>query len=97
MFAPDTTPKQSKSKALSSKFMYVVALVFPLTTIPQIVTIFRNHSSVNVSLASWSLYAICALITLVYAITHNLKPLIIEGILWTIMYAAIITGIILYR
>lgn len=59
---------------MPDKLMYIVAFVYPLTTIPQIVTIVSNRSSTNVSLASWSLYAVCSLITLVYAVSHQLKP-----------------------
>lgn len=77
--------------------MYVVALVYPLTTIPQIVTIFGNRSSQNVSLVSWLLYAVCSVITLIYALTYQLKPLIIEGVLWVVMYSAVLVGILAYR
>lgn len=55
---------QSKYLNITDELMYLVAFIYPLTTIPQIITIFSNYSSENISLVRWSLYAVCALITL---------------------------------
>jgi uncharacterized protein with PQ loop repeat len=93
----DEIQPQTKTKTWANRAMYTVALVYPLTTIPQIMTIFHNQSSANVSLTSWSLYALCSLVSLFYALAHKLRPLIVEGLLWSVMYAAVITGIVLYR
>ena len=89
---------QTKSRpSIADKLMYIVAFAYPLTTIPQIIIIFSNHSSRNISLVTWSSSAACSLVSLIYALSHQLKPLIIEGILWTVMYAAVIIGILIYR
>ena len=90
-------PVKSKRNIAIDRLMYVVAFAYPLTTIPQIITIFSNQSAKDVSLTSWILYAVCAAVTLLYALSYKLKPLIVEGVLWTLMYAAVIAGILLYQ
>ena len=82
---------------LIDKLIYIAAISYPLTTIPQIIDIFTNKSSVNVSLATWLLYDLFTFVFLWYAIEKKLKPLIIEYCLWIVAQSIVVFGILLYR
>lgn len=89
--------KTQEKKKVIDRLIYVVAIVYPLTTIPQIVDIFSNKSSHNVSLLTWILYDLFTLIFLWYAIENKLKPLVIEYCMWIVAQSIVVLGILLYR
>jgi uncharacterized protein with PQ loop repeat len=77
--------------------MYVAAWLFPVTAIPQIITIYRNQSAENISLLTWCLYIVFGLIGLFYAISKKLSPLIIQETLWLLVYITVVAGILIFR
>ena len=79
------------------KLIYVAVIAYPLTTIPQIVDIFTNKSSANVSLVTWLLYDLFTFIFLWYALEKKLKPLVIEYCMWIVAQSIVVFGIIIYR
>jgi uncharacterized protein with PQ loop repeat len=83
-------------KKLIDKLIYLAAIVYPLTTIPQIMDIYIKKSSGNVSLATWLMYDLFTFVFLWYAIEKKLKPLIIEYCLWIIAQSIVVVGILLY-
>ena len=87
----------SENKKLIDHLIYVAAIAYPLTTIPQIIDIFYNKSSENVSLLTWILYDAFTLIFLWYAIEKKLKPLIIEYCMWIVAQSIVVIGILIYR
>lgn len=86
-----------QNKKLIDKLIYVAAITYPLTTVPQIADIIINKSSENVSLLTWLLYDIFTLIFLWYAIEKKLKPLIIEYCMWIVAQTIVVFLILLYR
>lgn len=86
-----------ESSKLIDRLIYVAAITYPLTTVPQIVDIFISKSSVNVSLITWLLYDAFTFIFLWYAIEKKLKPLIIEYCLWIVAQSVVVFMILLYR
>ena len=93
----ETPQSSSKNKKLIDKLIYVAAIAYPLTTIPQITDIFTNKSSANVSLLTWLLYDLFTFVFLWYAIENKLKPLTIEYSMWIVAQSIVVVGIILYR
>lgn len=87
----------SEDKKLIDRLIYVAAIAYPLTTIPQIIDIFINKSSENVSLLTWLLYDAFTIIFLWYAIDKKLKPLIIEYSMWIASQSIVVFLILLYR
>ena len=71
----------------------IVAIAEPLMTVPQILQIYVSHNT-GVSLATWTLYLIASLVWLVYGVKTRNKPIIITDILWIIMEAAVIVGVL---
>ena len=86
-----------ESKKLIDKLIYVAAIAYPLTTVPQIVDLFISKSSENVSLLTWLLYDAFTFIFLWYAIEKKLKPLIIEYCMWIVAQTIVVLLILLYR
>lgn len=89
------TPQEKKK--FIDRLIYVVAIAYPLTTIPQISDIFTNKSSGNVSLLTWILYDLFTFIFLWYAVQNKLKPLVIEYCMWIIAQSIVVLGILLYH
>jgi uncharacterized protein with PQ loop repeat len=87
----------SESKKLIDKLIYIAAIAYPLTTVPQIVDLFISKSSENVSLLTWLLYDAFTFIFLWYAIEKKLKPLIIEYCMWIVAQTIVVLLILLYR
>jgi uncharacterized protein with PQ loop repeat len=86
-----------KTKKFIDKFIYVAAIAYPLTTIPQIIDIFSKRSSGDVSLLTWMLYDIFTFIFLWYALQNKLKPLVIEYSMWIVAQSIVVIGILLYH
>lgn len=78
------------------KMMGSAAFVAPLSSAPQLVTIFGKQEAAGISAASWTMYLIVALITLAYGTFHNLRPIIISQSLWVVIDILIIVGVLMY-
>lgn len=89
--------KVAKNKKLIDRLIYIAAITYPLTTIPQIVDIIMNKSSQNVSLLTWLLYDAFTIIFLWYAIDKKLRPLIIEYSMWIASQSIVVFLILFYR
>lgn len=76
--------------------MYFVAIVMPLTTIPQIAEIWTTKSAENVSLITWSAYVFSALCWLAYSIIHKEKVLIVNSAMWVLLEITVVIGVITY-
>jgi uncharacterized protein with PQ loop repeat len=79
-----------KEQTTIDRMMMLVGSLTPLATIPQITTIYSAQSVANVSLLTWILYDLSAVLFLSYAILHKLPPLIISSILWIIVDSAVV-------
>lgn len=78
------------------KAMLVVAIVHPLSALPQVFDIYSNQSAENVSLVTWVSFMLIGIIYTIYAVIHRLKPMIISQILWYAVDLSIIIGILMY-
>ena len=89
-------PHPEISKRFIDKLIYVVAVLGPIMTIPQLIKIWVDKNAAGVSVLSWGSYLVLAIFWLTYGIVHKEKPLIITYTLWIILEAFIVTGVILY-
>lgn len=76
--------------------MYGVSVGMPMTNIPQLQQLYTTKVTTGLSLSTWVMYAVLGFIPLAYAIVNNLKPLVISNILWLLVEAMMIYGIIIY-
>jgi uncharacterized protein with PQ loop repeat len=79
------------------KLMYFASFAYPFTAIPQIIQVYTSKNVTSLSLISFLLYVIFGSIFLAYAINKKLKPLVIEGGLWLVIYIAMVSGILIFR
>ena len=78
------------------RILLTIAVIGPLTALPQVWNVYTKHAVAGLSLASWSLWAFFNLFWILYGFVHKEKPLIITHILWFIMNLSIAIGILLY-
>ena len=83
-------------KRAVDKMMGSVAFIAPLSSAPQLVTIFGKQEASGISAASWAMYLLVALITLAYGAFHKLRPIIISQSLWIVIDVLIIIGVLMY-
>ena len=76
--------------------VYIIAFIFPLSAIPQIINIWVYKNAQGVSIVSWGLFLILTIPLIAYGIVHKSKQLSIMWILWLIVYITIIVGTYLY-
>lgn len=77
--------------------VYVISFLMPFMTLPQIFIIYFNKDVSCLSLTTYSLYLILQIPMLLYMILIKTKPLLINTVLWMIMYSLIIIWILIYR
>lgn len=78
------------------RLMMVAAVVHPLSAIPQVYIIYSTKDAAGVSLLTWIFFMIIGLVFLAYGLAHRIKPFIFNQILWFIVDALVVTGVILY-
>ena len=74
----------------------VASIIHPLTTIPQVVTIYQTQNASGVSLITWLGFMVIGGIFLAYGIVHKLTPFIVNQVIWFILDLLIVVGVILY-
>lgn len=78
------------------RYVFIVAIGGPLTTIPQITKIWVNQNAQDISVATWALFVLSASIWLFYGIAHRNKPIIISNLLWVLLEGMVLAGAIIY-
>jgi uncharacterized protein with PQ loop repeat len=86
-----------KEQTAIDRMMMLVGSLTPMATIPQIITIYSAQSAANVSLLTWVLYCLSAVLFLSYAVLHRLPPLIISSVLWIIVDSAVVIAWFIFR
>ena len=89
-------PSRNKWKNFMDCLIYLVAVLGPLVAIPQIWKIWIEKSAVGVSVFTWGAFIVGSFIWLIYGAIHKEKPIIVTNILWIIMEALVIGGIVVY-
>ncbi len=85
-----------REKRTVDSLMGIVAFVGPLSAAPQVINIFIKQETEGVSILTWVLFMVLAVITLAYGVVHKLRPIIISQTLWLCIEALIITGVAMY-
>lgn len=76
--------------------MTTAGAIHPLTALPQIITIYASQNADGVSLVTWLGFMLIGSIFLTYGIAHNLRPFIINQVIWFVIDFAVVVGIILF-
>jgi len=89
-------PHPNKWKRLLDKIIYVVGIMGPIMTIPQVLHIWLEQNATGVSIITWISWLIIGLFWIVYAVAHKEKPLILVYCSWLVVHALVIIGSFLY-
>jgi uncharacterized protein with PQ loop repeat len=82
--------------AILDKVTLVAGIVGPFTVLPQVWQIFTTQSASGVSLISWALIFIVTLPWVFYGFAHRDRSIIASFILWEIVNALVVIGVLLY-
>lgn len=77
--------------------MYLVALVTPILTIPQLLTVWMQHQIGGVSQLTWGAYTAMSGVWLIYGLLQRQKPLILSQACLFVVDFAIVLGISIFR
>ena len=85
-----------KWKGFIDHAIYVVGLIGPIMTIPQLTKIWVEKNASGVSAISWSAYIVVAIFWILYGIAHKEKPLIVISSIWIVLEVFIVVGTLRY-
>lgn len=89
-------PHSNKFKRFMDKIIFIVGIVGPGLTIPQIIKIFSMQSAAGVSLITWLGYLIASIFWIIYGILHKDKPIIVTYCMNIIVNLGVVIGTIIY-
>jgi MtN3 and saliva related transmembrane protein len=76
------------------QLVYVVAVISPLSAVPQIMKLWNGESD-GVSVLSWLIFGLVAAIWLLYGFAHKEWPIIVSNTLWFIVDIAIVVLVVM--
>jgi uncharacterized protein with PQ loop repeat len=76
--------------------VYFFTVATPLFEVPQAVAIYSAKSAENVSMATWVFFLFADVVWLIYAMRRKLVPLVIMYLIYLVIEASIVAGIIVY-
>lgn len=89
-------PHPVKWKRFIDRAIYVVGLIGPIMTIPQLTKIWIEKNASGVSAISWAAYTVVAIFWIIYGVAHKEKPLIIISAVWVVLEVLIVIGTLMY-
>jgi len=87
-------PHPNKWKRLMDKLIYVVGIIGPIMTLPQLIEVWFYNSS-GVSPITWFTYFLIDIFWLVYGFMHKEKPIIFIYMCWMIVNFLVALGAII--
>ena len=89
---PDTDPSNSPVE----KILPWLSVLTMMMTVPQIWTIWTQHSAAGVSLLSWGTYLLVACVWFVHGLKKRDKTIYLACIGWIALDLAVVIGVVLY-
>lgn len=86
----------TKFQKVLDKLIYVVAVIGPLMTLPQVLKIWLGKDATGVSVISWGAFLLLNVFWLSYGIIHKEKPVILSACAFAVVELFIVIGTILY-
>lgn len=78
------------------RMMIGVAILYPLTMLPQIIKIFVEQDAGSISVLSFALKLIFIVPWFVYGILHKSPPILWSNIMWAMIYVIILAQTFIY-
>ena len=89
-------PHPDKWKNLMDKLIYIVGVIGPIMTIPQLMNVWVDKNISGVSAITFATYFITSIFWISYGIMHKEKPIIFIYGCWLIIHFLIVLGILLH-
>lgn len=89
-------PHPNKWKRFMDKAIYVIVILGPIMTLPQVFDIWLKKNAAGISIISWGSYLVFSIFWLAYGMMHKEKPLILANIFWIILNVLIVLGALIY-
>ena len=78
------------------RFLVILAIVIPLSTLPQIIRVYSLQSAGDLSLFTWVFWMLGNFPWILYGFVHKDKPIIISFTLWFLVNLSMVIGILIY-
>ena len=78
------------------KLTFIAGIVGPFTVLPQVYSIFSTRSAAGVSLVTWVAMFVVTFPWILYGMAHKDKSIITSFILWEVVNALVIAGVLIY-
>ncbi len=89
-------PHPNAFKRFLDRFMYVVAIGGPLSTLPQVFQVFETRDVSSLSFTTWGLWFLLSIVWLIYGFVHKDMPIIISQMLYVALNGVIVLMIFVY-
>ncbi len=89
-------PARTAWKRLLDKSLYVVGIVGPIMTIPQIALIYSTHDAAGVAPLTWLSWALLDIPWILYGVVHREWQIVITYVLWFTANMLVVVGALLY-
>jgi len=76
--------------------MIFIAIIYPLSIIPQAVKIAQIQDASSISIMSFTLKAVLSIPWIYYGIKHRSNPIILSNVLWFAGYTVIIAETLIF-
>jgi len=86
-----------RSVQVIDKWVLIIGIIAPFSTLPQIVQVLASHSTDGISLTTWALFTLFSAFWLLYGIVHEELPIIVTNSLWVVFEGALVVSIWMYR
>ncbi len=89
-------PHPNAGKRFLDRLIFVIGALGPISTVPQVYTIFAHRNAAGVSALSWSIYFLFSFVWVTYGIVHKERAIIFTYSLWIIMNGLVALGAVIY-
>ena len=89
----------SSTKSLEStlnSMIGVIAVVYPLTAIPQLFEIWIHRNVQGVSVITWGMFLLFTIPIIIYCLLKKETKLVLMYSIWLVIYVAVISGVMIY-
>jgi uncharacterized protein with PQ loop repeat len=87
---------KKKKKQPFDYVVYFFTVATPLFEVPQLHAIYTNRDATSIPLITWGFFLVADIVFVIYTLRERIWPLFITYILYSIIEAAIVAGIIIY-
>jgi len=87
-------PSPDKFKRNYDVFMYAIAFIGPLMTVPQLINVWYYKTVAGVSILTFLGFVFVNVCWIIYGIIHKEKQIIISGSMWFVLQLAVVIGVL---